>query len=57
VVNVVHWIVQKNGKYVSSIGENGYPLHTKNKEKACIFHDFNVVMGFVNLGYCAIKEY
>jgi len=56
---MAHWIVQKNGEYVSGTDEYGYPLHTKNKEKAWKFHDFNVAMSFVNLGvgYCAIKEY
>ena len=54
---MAHWIVQKNGKYLSGTGENGCLLHTKDKEKACKFHDFNVAMSFVNLGYCAIKEY
>lgn len=52
-----YWIVRKNGKYVSGTDEFGYPLHTKNKEKAWKFYDFNVAMSYFNLGYCIIKQY
>lgn len=52
-----YWIVFKNGLYVSGTDEFGYPLHTKDKEKAYKFYDFNLAMSsFFDLGYAIIKE-
>lgn len=51
-----YWVVFKNGEYVSGTDEFGYPLHTKNKEEAWKFYDFNVAMNYFNLGYAIIKE-
>ena len=52
-----YWIVFKKGQYVSGIDENGYPLHTENKDDAWKFYDFDVAMSYFNLGYCIQKEY
>lgn len=54
---ITYWIVQKNGEYVCGTDEFGYPLHTKDKEKAWKFYDFDNAMIFLNLGYCIIKKY
>ena len=51
-----YWIAFKQGEYVSGTDEFGYPVHTKDKKKAYKFHDFNVVMSYVMLGYAVIKE-
>ena len=54
---MVHWIVWKNGKYISGTDEFGCLLHTKDKEKAWKFYDFNIAMTYFNLGYCISKQY
>jgi len=51
-----HWIVFKNGEYVSGTDEFGYPLHTKDKSKAFKFYDFDTAMSYFNLGYAVIKN-
>ena len=51
-----YWIVFKNGEYVSGTDEFGYPLHTKDRNKAFKFYDFNTAMSFFNLGYAVIKK-
>ena len=51
-----YWIVFKNGEYVSGTDEFGYPLHTKDRNKAFKFYDFNTAMSFFNLGYSVIKN-
>ena len=53
---MTYWIVRKNGEYVCGTDEFGYPLHTKDREKAWKFYDFNNAMVYFNLGYCVIKE-
>ena len=52
-----YWIVFKKGQYVSGTDENGYPLHTEDKDDAWKFYDFDVAMSYFNLGYCIQKEY
>ena len=39
-----YWIVFKKGQYVSGTDENGYPLHTENKDDAWKFYDFDVAI-------------
>ena len=51
-----YWIVFKNGEYVSGTDEFGYPLHTKDRNKAFKFYDSNTAMSFFNLGYSVIKN-
>ena len=51
-----YWIVFKNGEYVSGTDEFGYPFHTKDRNKAFKFYDFNTAMSFFNLGYSVIKN-
>ena len=53
---MAYWIVFKNGEYVSGTDEFGYPLHTKDKNKAFKFYDFNTAMSYFNLGYAVIKS-
>ena len=51
-----YWIAFKNGMYVSGTDEFGYPLHTKNKDEAYRFYDFDFVMStYFKLGYAIIK--
>jgi len=51
-----YWIAFKNGEFVSGTDEFGYPIHTKNKEEAFKFYDFDTAMSYVSLGYAIIKE-
>ena len=52
-----YWIAFKNGEYVSSTDEFGYPLHTKNENEAYKFYDFNMAMStFFKLGYAIVKR-
>ena len=51
-----YWVVFKNGEYISGMDEFGYPLHTKNREEAWKFYDFNDAMSYFNLGYAIIKR-
>ena len=55
--NMPYWIIFKKGQYVSGTDENGYPLHTENKDDTWKFYDFDVAMSYFNLGYCIRKEY
>jgi hypothetical protein len=53
-----YWVAFKNGEYVCGTAEFGYPLQTKDKQKAYKSYDFNLVMSsYFNLGYAIIKEY
>ena len=51
-----YWIVFKNGEYVSGIDEFGYLIHTKDKNEAFKFYDFDVAMCYFNLGYAILKD-
>ena len=51
-----YWVAFKNGEYVSGTDEFGYPTHTKDREEAFKFYDFDVAMSYFNLGYAIIKE-
>jgi hypothetical protein len=53
----MYWIVWKNGEYVYGTDEYGCPVHTKEKNKAFKFYNFDVAMSYVNLGYIVSKEY
>lgn len=53
----MYWIVWKNGEYVYGTDEYGYPVHTKEKNKAFKFYNFDVALSYVNLGYIVSKEY
>ena len=52
-----YWVVFKNGEYVSGTDDYGYPLHTKDKEKAWKFYNFHTAMSYFNLGYAILKRY
>lgn len=58
---MAYWLVYKlnHGKkeYASGTDENGNVLHTTDKSKAYKFHNFNIAMECVKLGYCVEKEY
>ena len=52
-----HWVLLKNGRYVSDIDEHGKPLYTYDKGEAKKIYNFNVAMFYFQLGYCLLKEY
>lgn len=51
-----YWIVRKGKDYIYDLDELGRPLHTKDIAQALKFSDFTLVMEYVSMGYCAIKE-
>lgn len=53
----MYWLAFKNQEYISGTDKYGHPIHTKNKDKALKFYDFNVAMTYFTLGYAIIKEY
>lgn len=56
---IPYWIIEsKEGKYISGIDENDYPLYTEDKDNALKFYDYNnIVLSYYNLGYSIHKEY
>lgn len=53
---MTYWIVRKNGEYVCGTDEFGYPLHTKDREKAWKFYDFNNAMVTLILDIVLLKK-
>lgn len=52
----MYWLAWKNDKYISDIDKHGKIIHTKDKEKAYKFYNFNVAMIYFKSGYCILKE-
>ncbi len=53
---MTYWVLRKNGNYIYDLDDIGRPIYTKDREKALKFYDFTLVMEYVSMGHCAIKE-
>ena len=52
-----YWLLCKGKDYISGTDEYGYPTHSKDRNQAWKFYDFTIVMSYVSMGYCAVKEW
>ena len=53
----MYWILRKGKDYISGTDALDNHTHTKDRNQAWKFYDFTIVMSYVSMGYCAVKEW